>query len=144
MGVGSRGGAEAIVHTVREWFQKSRGDTKRIIAQIDLANAFNTLDQHGLLEASRVYAPCLTLWFDWCYGHDSWLWVGGARIRSRTGVQHAISKVRHRVVECPGTNDFVVFSGVIAGTDDAVKWYLEALDVEFKPLGSSSIQTRRS
>ena len=87
-----------------------------------------------------ITLPINSPWLDWCYGHDSLLWLGNTNTRSRTGVQQGdplgppvfslalhqtTSKVRRRAInECPGTIDFMVFyldDGIIAGTAPSVQ-----------------------
>ncbi len=82
LGVGSRRACEAIVHVVRKWFNVHAEDHHRVLAQIDLANAFNTVERHALLEAARAFMPSLVPWVDCAYGQASFLLIGDAEIDS--------------------------------------------------------------
>ena len=45
VGVGTAGGCEAVVHLARGWLEKHSSDSDRVLAQLDLTNAFNCLDR---------------------------------------------------------------------------------------------------
>ena len=60
LGVGTRGGAEALVHTTRQWLHRNRDDPQKIRVTLDLENAFNSIDRSAVLAAVRRAAPGLT------------------------------------------------------------------------------------
>ena len=156
VGVGTPGGCEAVVHVVRKWLGLHACDRQRIIAQLDLANAFNTLDRQAILEVTREFMPSLTPWVDWSYGVDSPLYLGKEVLSSQRGVQQGdplgpllFSLALHRVAtrtklaartQCPGSLDFVVFyldDAMVAGTHDAVSWSCTHLQQGLADVGLS-------
>jgi len=154
VGVGTSGGCEAVVHVCRRWLAQHRDDTDRVLAQIDIKNAFNSLDRQEILAACREFFPTITPWVDWTYGADSVLFLGAEKISSQRGVQQgdplgpllfslalhrATNRVRQRAVaECPEAVDFAVFyldDGVIGGSAASVRWFTQALTAELAQVG---------
>ena len=64
VGVGTRGSCEAAAHVACKRFAKHAGDRRRVLAQIDLVSAFNTVERHALLQSARGF-PSLCPWVDW-------------------------------------------------------------------------------
>ena len=84
LGVSVRGGAEVIVHTIKEVIEK---EPDKWVLQLDLANAFNRVDRSCMLaEVARLLPECLP-WAVTCYGSPSFLQFGTHTISSSTGVQ---------------------------------------------------------
>ena len=55
LGVGSKGGCEAIVHTTRQWLARNQAGRRKVLATLDLSNAFNCVDRSSFrAEARRV------------------------------------------------------------------------------------------
>ena len=125
VGVGSRGGCEAIVHCARQWMCRHRGDRERLLLKIDMENAFNCVDRAAMLDAVRSTFPYLAPWVVSTYGEQSGLWMDSHRIDSQRGVQQgdplgpllfslalqvAMERVQARAeFESPGDLDFMVF-----------------------------------
>lgn len=59
VGVGSKAGCEAIVHTVRQWLGRNRTNTHKVLASLDLSNAFNCVDRSAFLQETRRVCPRL-------------------------------------------------------------------------------------
>ena len=76
VGVGTPGGAEAVVHTCRRWLEANSGATDRVLAKLDLENAFNLVERQALLECTREFCPGLVPWADWTYATSSKLFLG--------------------------------------------------------------------
>ena len=89
VGVGTLGGCEAVVHAVRHWSLSFAHDADRVLARIDLSNAFNTVDRQEILASVRDFAPSLVPWADWTYGFSSHLVIDKQYISSQRGVQQA-------------------------------------------------------
>jgi hypothetical protein len=87
MGVGTLMGAETLVHVVRDWLFAHRENGDKVLAMLDLSNAFNAVDRSAVRRATRAMMPGLALWVDTCYGSPSSLVLGGRQLRSERGVQ---------------------------------------------------------
>ena len=87
VGVATRHGTEAVVHTARQWVQRHAGIPDQVLLKIDFSNAFNTVDRAALLRETRLRLPGLSPWAEWCYGHHSRLLFHGDPLSSEAGVQ---------------------------------------------------------
>ena len=83
LGVGVRGGCEAITHAVREAVEQ---DPSLWVLQADLVNAFNLQDRGNMLEETARHFPECLSWVVTCYGAPSFLQFGETRVTSDTGV----------------------------------------------------------
>ena len=54
VGVATRHGTEAVVHTARQWVQRHAGIPDQVLLKIDFSNAFNTVDRAALLRETRL------------------------------------------------------------------------------------------
>lgn len=154
VGVGTPGGAEAVIHVVRDWFRRHSTDPTRVALKIDMENAFNSIDRQAILEAVRAFSPTLVPWADFTYGGDSSLLLGEHKVASKRGVQQgdplgpllfslalqrAIEEAKRRAAsEVDGSIDFQVFyldDGFIAGTAPAVSGYADILCQELARIG---------
>ena len=61
VGVATRHGTEAVVHTARQWVQRHAGIPDQVLLKIDFSNAFNTVDRAALLRETRLRLPGLSL-----------------------------------------------------------------------------------
>jgi hypothetical protein len=86
LGVGVRGGCEALVHTVRALMEDPNipPDT-RCLLQVDLINAFNRVDRATAFREVRRLFPELARWFESTYGTQAELMFGEAVILSCDG-----------------------------------------------------------
>ena len=87
VGVGSKGGAEAVVHTVRQYMARNSHKPGVVIATLDLKNAFNCVDRSAFRAEIRRVAPRLAPWVDFQYGAPTPLYFGATRLSSERGVQ---------------------------------------------------------
>ena len=88
VGVGTQLGTEAVVHVVRQWLGRHNADTSRVLATMDLSNAFNCLDRSAFRQAVRRVVPSWAPWVDFCYSESSPLFLGRAHtLESARGVQ---------------------------------------------------------
>ena len=87
LGVGTKAGAEAMVHAVRQWTQRNTEETNKCLVMLDLRNAFNCVDRAAFLEAIRIFSPGLAPWADVCYSEASWLLFGDKKLKRCRGIQ---------------------------------------------------------
>ena len=146
VGVGTKGGAEAVVHVVRQWLGRNLNDTDRVLGMLDFSNAFNCVDRSAFREAVRRVVPSLAPWVDFCYGQDSPLLLGQHSLKSTRGIQqgdplgpalfalaiHEIVMQTGREVQqrFPDELDFAAFyldDGVLGGTARAVRCFCDQL-----------------
>ena len=85
LGVGVKGGCEALIHSARR-FVAGRGVEKAFI-KLDFSNAFNSVRRDSVLEAVALHRPDLRDFVCSSYGSPSSLWFGESRILSAEGVQ---------------------------------------------------------
>ena len=83
LGVGVRGGCEAIVHTVRRALEE---DPSLLLLQADFINAFNLVDRGVALEEVARHFPEILAWVKTCYKKPSHLLFGVTSILSQLGV----------------------------------------------------------
>ena len=84
LGVGVRGGCEAVTHAVRQAVEENPSSW---VLQCDLVNAFNMVDRTFMLEAVAEHFPECLPWASTCYGQASHLQFGPTSIPSATGVK---------------------------------------------------------
>ena len=85
LGVGVRGGAEALVHAARRFLDCKAAD--RAFVKLDFKNAFNSLRRDSMLEAVAALYPSLLPYALSSYGCPSHLWLGDNVLSSEEGVQ---------------------------------------------------------
>ena len=154
LGVGTKAGCEAIVHTTRQWLGRNRTAKDKVFVKMDLSNAFNAVGRSAVLAAVRRIIPGVAPWADFCYNHESLLWLDSRRLSSARGVQQgdplgpaffalaihekflrAKSVVEHKF---PDKLDFSVFyldDGVVAGSDKAVALFCSVVQGELGVIG---------
>ena len=76
VGVQTKFGCEAVVHATRQCTHTFRDDPDRVLALVDLSNAFNCVSRGAVLTAVRTHFPWLAPWADTCYRYDSNLVIG--------------------------------------------------------------------
>ena len=82
LGVGIRGGCEAIIHAARQAVNKA-GD--KFVMRADLINAFNVADRATALQEVAQHFPELLPWAITAYSNPSHLIFGSSNIWSLTG-----------------------------------------------------------
>ena len=154
MGVGSKGGAEAAVHAVRQYLGRHAGSGGEVIALLDLKNAFNCVDRSAFRSAIRRIAPRLAPWVDYQYGEASPLFFGDTRLQSERGIQqgdplgpalsaaseHAIiMELEGHLLELGllelGLKVFYLDDGILAGDQETVAAAINFLGVKFAEIG---------
>ena len=156
VGVGSKGGAEAAIHAVRQFLGRRRGKSAEVVALLDLKNAFSCVDRSAFREAIRRVAPRLAPWVDFQYGEASPLFFGEFSLWSERGVQqgeplgpalfaaaiHPIilrmdAHLRDLGLPELGLRVFYLDDGVLAGAQESVAAAINFLEVELGEIGLS-------
>ena len=120
LGVGVRGGAEAIAHAVSE---AVKVDPNRWVLQVDLVNAYNVVDRGVVLDEVANHFPECLAWAGTCYGASSWLKFGEFTIESATGL--------HQGDPIAGLLFCLVLKSVVEAIEEEVPtltlngWYLD-------------------
>ena len=87
VGVGCRGGAEAVARAVRTLVDENKDDDELALLKIDFRNAFNTFSREAMLKAVEEEFPELSRWSAWCYASPTHLWAGESTLSSSSGTQ---------------------------------------------------------
>jgi hypothetical protein len=82
LGVGVRGGCEAILHAAREMLGRS---PEKWLLQVDYINAFNLADRATAMQEVATHFPEILAWVKTCYGTPSHLLFGTISILSEVG-----------------------------------------------------------
>lgn len=86
MGFAVRGGAEAIVHSARD-FLLSPDNEDCIMVKLDYSNAFNSIFRAKMIQAVKIQYPKMFAFISQCYSTKSYLCYGNNIILSEEGVQ---------------------------------------------------------
>ena len=84
MGVGMKGATEAITRRLQ---RELSADRDLCVLQVDMSNAFNSVDRHTMLHRVHTVVPGLSVWAHFCYSQLSHLFVGDRTISSERGTQ---------------------------------------------------------
>jgi hypothetical protein len=85
LGVGAKGGAEAIAHAARCYLRSS--DESKFVVKLDFENAFNSMRRDAIMEAASSHIPELLTYVTSCYGTTSKIIYGDFCIDSAEGIQ---------------------------------------------------------
>ena len=150
LGVGVRGGAEAIIHAAGAIFHdNSIKDEDKWVLQVDFENAFNLISRSRMLEEVRKRCPKAARWAETCYASSSHLFFGDQRISSSSGAQQGcplaclffalvLQPLIQRIKEeCPDLLLLVFFldDGTIVGRREDLQKVFDLLLTEGPPLG---------
>jgi hypothetical protein len=79
--VGVRAGAEVIVHSLRQWWERNRDNTRFVLMKkdysSDYSNAFNEAEPNAFLNTTCRQMPGCARLAEWCYGEGSNLIYNG-------------------------------------------------------------------
>ena len=147
VGVQTKAGCEAIIHTTRQWTKSFCDDPDRVWCFLICLTPSTVSLEEPCSQLVRRHFPWMAPWADTCYRHDSNLLVGSSRIRSRRGVQQGdplgpslfslavhpcvVEAIRISEAQYPGDLDYKAFfldDGTIAGKAQAVKLFLDTLE----------------
>ena len=85
LGVGVKGGAEALVHGARHYLDNM--PENYVFVKLDFSNAFNSLRRDAMREAVAIHLPGLLGYVDCAYGQSTRLQFGEFTIDSAEGIQ---------------------------------------------------------
>jgi hypothetical protein len=80
-------GADAAVHSCRDWVQRHSGCRSKGLLKLDFSNAFNTVSRDFVLQQVREQFPSLSRFTQWCYSEESTLFFGSHTLPSAAGIQ---------------------------------------------------------
>ena len=83
VGVGVKNATE--LHHLQQWYDSRAPDD--VFLQVDISNAFNTVDRNHMLNEIRTHAPNFYHYAAACYGKPSRMCGNGFVILSEAGVQ---------------------------------------------------------
>ena len=88
IGVGVQGACETTAIAIQNWVEQHVHQPNWAILQVDVKNAFNSIDRQAVLDAVHDRIPKLTAWTIFCYSTHSQLFLGtGHPLTSEQGVQ---------------------------------------------------------
>ena len=88
LGVGVRGGAEAIIHSTKISYEKIlTSSSSSGILQIDFCNAFNSIKCSEMLKAVACSMPGIAAFTNFCYSQHSQLFYDRFVVSSESGTQ---------------------------------------------------------
>ena len=150
VGVACRGGAEQIVHTMRDKLAQHWESEDFTVLKVDFSKAFNSVSRQSLLDECSELFPELLPWATWCYGSPSLLCYGDSvQLNSCVGVQQGdplgpllFCLVLHVLVrkiqaDCPDLllHKWYLDDGALAGPTSVVARALSIIRLEGSKLG---------
>ena len=87
LGVGVKGGCEAMVHSVSSKRSSSSSPSQCWTLLLDFSNAFNNISRESMSTQIRQSVPSITAWMESCYSCQPFLCFGQDSISSCCGVQ---------------------------------------------------------
>ena len=150
LGVGVKGGCEAVVHSVAHILDREDlPSLSRWILLIDFSNAFNSVSREHMFQEVRAFLPGLSSWVESCYSIEPHLLFGDHSLRSRCGVQQGdplgplgfaitLQPIVERIKrEIPSLlcNTWYLDDGVLCGTPEDLVAALKIIEEEGPPRG---------
>ena len=83
LGVGSRSGAETIIHKVRSWYRMAPPD--HVLLQLDFKNAYNSINRTAMLQAVEEHCPLFRPYAQACYSNPAVLYGQNFQLSSEEG-----------------------------------------------------------
>ena len=80
--VGVKAGAEVIVHSLRQWWERNQDNANYVLLKMDYANAFNEAEPEAFLGTARRRLPGAAKMAYWCYGRESALIYNGRVLKT--------------------------------------------------------------
>ena len=156
LGVGVPRGAEAIVHSVHRYVSHHASCADRLIAQVDLSNAFNRVNRCAVVSAVQEICPSILPWVSYTLSCRSHLYFGSFLLSSSSGVQQgdplgpmlfalAIHPLVRQLSLLPGVDvsAWYLDDGTLAGTQQGVCSALHAIHT-FGPARGLTMNTSKT
>ena len=86
-GVGVRGGAEAVVHSLQRYVTARGASSTHTLVSLDFSNAFNAVHRQEFMDRARDVCPGLLPWLRTSYGGAAELFLGSHSLQATSGVQ---------------------------------------------------------
>ena len=148
LGVGVRGGCEAIVHAASQAMSSVDDDWCWTLL-LDFSNAFNSINREAMFVEFRRRLPGLSAWIEYCYSGQPLLHLGKDVIHSCSGVQqgdplgplgfaltlHPIIERIKADVQSTTMNAWYLDDGTIMGPPDALTSALQIVERDGPSLG---------
>ena len=80
-----RAGSEVIIHSLRQWWERSQDNTRYVLLKKDFSNAFNEAEPNAFLNTACRKVPGSARLAEWCYGDGANLIYNGEIFRSGDG-----------------------------------------------------------
>ena len=149
VGVGGQGPwSQAAIMAVRNWVQDIRNGSTRVLAKVDLSNAFNSVHRTSCIDGIRQHAPGLLTWTRWSLSQTTTVFWDGIHIPCATGVQQGdpcapalFSVAIHDILEelsrkFPSLQQvWYLDDGVLFATPDVVESALSFLEQRLRSKG---------
>jgi hypothetical protein len=144
VGVGTRLGSEATVHSVREFIKSMDPNSNKIVMKLDLSNAFNSVRRDAMLRAVYDKMPLIYPLTYASYNRSSNLFFGDYIIKSSCGVQQGdplgpavFSIAINEIIQKSDLelNVWYLDDGCIGGEPDHVIEHTKMLVEKFKEIG---------
>ena len=148
LGVGVRGGCEAIVHAVSKLLASGPADQCHTLL-LDFSNAFNSVNRKAMIAEFLRHIPGLWVWIESCYSCQPILHLGNSTIHSCCGVQqgdplgplgftmtlHPIVKRVKSEVPSLRMNAWYLDDGTLVGRDEDLAAALHIIEEDGPPVG---------
>ena len=89
-GVGVRNAAELVGMSLQRMVDQcdAQDDIDWVVMQVDIKNAFNTVDRTSLLKAAMAKVPSSFSWLRWCYSNECPLYCQGKLVATSSRGVH--------------------------------------------------------
>ena len=147
LGVAVEGACETTTIAMQHWVNEHRTESNWSVLQVDLTNAFNSIDRRSMLVEVAARAPKLSAWAQYCYRSHSHLFLqNGHPLSSQQGVQQGdplgplfFSLAWQKVVETLPTDLrlhlWYLDDGHLVGTPECLQRCLEHITAQGASMG---------
>lgn len=140
VGVGTPNGSERVVHALRKFIEVNGQEEGWGLLQVDITNAFNTINRSSFLSAVSANFPSISSYVHAAYGRESLLYTSSGHVVCAQGVQQgdplgpflfsaglaSILATAHSQVPIPDFCSFFLDDGILAGPLPALAAWFSA------------------